>query len=531
MSKNNINFFQNFDFFQMPISLSFKGNTTYKSNFGGILTIIGIICIIVLSIIGIGNLICKKDFSIISEEYEDLNESINLTNTPFAFILTDSKGHIFENDSKLFTIKIIQIKINNDSTSEEINIEFSKCKNYESNFMEIKNYNLVNYMCVNPEQNLLLKGRNNNLNEYQAIKIYINRCENETNNCYERSYIDKKLSNANFKFYYLRYYINHTENIINSNLYYNSVILSTNYIKKFSYIFQKVNYILYDSFSRESKNSLFIFKEYNIDIEDMTNDTSSLIGCLNFESNGHIIELSKILKNFWDILSHIGGIFNIVLGILKIIYKYVSKKILMFDMYENLDEIDSNNEKILRKIGRELFGNENKVNVLKNNSIKKRVGGNYFENRLNENSNIMVNKSSGLLNIYNDNNAMSPIHNNSGKPRYNSNNKINVRKFSSFKIRVETPVLKSIIPENQKIFIFFCPICISRKANFITFIFKSWDKIVQRVSIENFMKLNTLETLISKKRENSIRYNSKRNSMMVMKSQNNYFTQKNLQVK
>lgn len=546
MSKNNNSIFQYFDFFQMPISLSFKGNITYQTNFGGVLTIIGIIIIILLSIFGIEDLISKRHFSIVLEEYEDLNEPINLTNIPFAFILTDSQGQILKNDSKLFTIKIFHIKTNNDDIIEETNIEFSSCKNYINDLIEIKRYNLDNYICINPKQNLLLKGRKNNLNEYQTIKIYINKCDNKSNNCYEHSYIDKKLSNAIFKFYYLGYYINQNENKINTNLYCSSMILSINYIKQFSYILQKVNFILSDSFPRKSKQSNFyIFKEYNLDIEDKTLNTSSLIACLNFDTNGYIIKLTKKLKNLWDTLFEIGGLLNIILGILKILYNYVAKKILMFDIFENFDEIESNNEKKLQNVSRVFLANENKINTLKNNANKRRRVENYCEFKLNDNSNVLINKSSNILNVYNEN-AISPICKKVKSSHYNTNNKIQVKNFVKFNLKVTTPILKTVIPENQKIFIYLCPTLISRKAHFINDIFNSWDKIVQRISIENFLKLNTIETLIHKIKENNMRMNSMRNSIrysmrnsvrnsvrnsMVIRSPNNLYSQNYLQIK
>ena len=98
---NSINL-KTFDLFQITVPISYKNSQTYKSNIGGILTIIVFVITITYSLIKLGNLLERSAFTITSNQYQDAGGSINLTSTPILLQLLDKTGNELEYDTKLF---------------------------------------------------------------------------------------------------------------------------------------------------------------------------------------------------------------------------------------------------------------------------------------------------------------------------------------------------------------------------------------------------------------------------------------------
>ena len=102
-----INSFNNFDLLKTPITLSYKNKYLYRTIIGGILTILLIIIIIVYFIVRLSQIIKKSSFSIISNEFQNPKESINFTNVPILFALTDNNGNPLELNTKIVDFSVI----------------------------------------------------------------------------------------------------------------------------------------------------------------------------------------------------------------------------------------------------------------------------------------------------------------------------------------------------------------------------------------------------------------------------------------
>ena len=79
----NLYWLKRIDFLNIPTSLSYKNEYFYATYIGGILTIIFIIIIMVITSYQIILLNTKSSFKLISNQYTDLSQVIDFSETPF----------------------------------------------------------------------------------------------------------------------------------------------------------------------------------------------------------------------------------------------------------------------------------------------------------------------------------------------------------------------------------------------------------------------------------------------------------------
>ena len=195
----DINCLKSFDLFQLSVPISYKNNHIYKSNLGGILTIISFLIIILYSLIKISILFDRTAFTITTNGYNDLGGNINLTSVPILIQLLDKNGNNVEYDTKLFSFNAIY----NQATFEELdgkikrinkvnNLEIERCDKLKKFIPGLNNfykYNLTRFMCIKPNQNIILSGMVDDLkSNYKSLEININKCRG--NNCYNSKTVE-----------------------------------------------------------------------------------------------------------------------------------------------------------------------------------------------------------------------------------------------------------------------------------------------------------------------------------------------------
>ena len=99
--------YNNLDLLTIPISLSYKNKYLYRTFIGSTLTIICSIIIIGYFMSTFIEIISKKTFTIISNEFQNPKESINFTNIPILFGITDNIGNPIPLDPKLVDFSVI----------------------------------------------------------------------------------------------------------------------------------------------------------------------------------------------------------------------------------------------------------------------------------------------------------------------------------------------------------------------------------------------------------------------------------------
>ena len=102
--------FRRCDFLNIPTSLSYKNEYFYATNVGAVLTILFFFIIIALTSSQIILLYKKNSFTLISNKYTDLSQTIDFSQTPFLFQLTNDRGKILDIDNKLFEIEAYNIE-------------------------------------------------------------------------------------------------------------------------------------------------------------------------------------------------------------------------------------------------------------------------------------------------------------------------------------------------------------------------------------------------------------------------------------
>ena len=97
--------FRKCDFLNVPTSLSYKNEYFYATKVGAALTVFFFAIIIALTTYEIILLYNKSSFTLISNQYTDLSETIDFSQTPFLFQLINEKGKVTNKDDKAFVIE------------------------------------------------------------------------------------------------------------------------------------------------------------------------------------------------------------------------------------------------------------------------------------------------------------------------------------------------------------------------------------------------------------------------------------------
>ena len=376
--------FRKCDFLNVPTSLSYKNEYFYATKVGAALTVFFFAIIIALTTYEIVLLYNKSSFTLISNQYTDLSETIDFSQTPFLFQLINEKGKVTNKDDKAFVLEAYTMeqsitKYENGTTKKKVKntkIEMIECDKIYSNETEFNGLNLSKYICIKPGQNLTaygLLGDPNNI--YKGIRIYINKCSGD--NCYSDSEISKKLHNIKFMVTYLSlssnmFYLNNQD--IKYELFTKFCSLSTNILKKIVFTFDIGRFYLYNNvlFRNNITFNYLLGNDYSLDVDlDPTSTLKSneyTIAYISFHYGGNIIETRKEVQTLFQSLSIIGNIFNIILTIFKVINNYYSNKILFVDIFRSVFFAKENMNLNFRESCHLDYVNINK----NNNSNKKR---------------------------------------------------------------------------------------------------------------------------------------------------------------
>ena len=415
--------FRRFDFLNIPTSLSFKNEYFYATKVGAVLTIFFFFLIIILISYEIIVLYRKSSFKLITNQYTDLLESIDFSETPILFQITNSNNKIMNLDNKLFELiaynmeSYIEYYANGTSRRRVKNtiVELEQCDKTFSNKSEFAELNLSNYICIKRGQNMTafgLLGDKNNL--YKGLRVYINKCNGR--DCYDDDVIEKQFHNSKFYLYYLglssnMFYLNSED--VKYQILTKFCSLSTNVLKKIVFTFDIGRFHLYNNilFKNNVSINYLLGNDYSIDVD--IDPTSTLkadeytIAYISFHYGGNIIETRKEVQTLFESLSIIGNVFNIILTIFKVINNYYSNKILFVDIFSNvfckerlnffirndfnlnnLINLNNKNNPIKKKNcddSEQMNININNKNLTKDNSIK------HFNNKrilTNDNSNL-----------------------------------------------------------------------------------------------------------------------------------------------
>ena len=520
--------FKIFDLFNGPISIPFKQHYYYNTSVGGLLTLLIIIFFILYTTFNLKILFNKESYTIISNELDDSSDIIDFSEIPFGFTLTHENGTILEYDPKIYEFKILDYEQyyyfnetnNNNYIFKSRNIEFDQCEkflNYSKSFnIFVSRYKDNKLFCIKPNQNLKIYGKYGDIiHGFKGFRIYINKCDNKTNNCYDLNFINNKLASSKLFITYLGQDLGKFDNpkhIIRQTLYSDILRFSTYITKKYYYTFKKLNYVINNKITDFKTNvPFFIYEKLIFDFDyDLNNDNinyfENAIGYSAFHSAGVVLQYNKKYPSFSDIITKIGGIFNIIITFSSIINNYFSKKILLLDIYyflyhERHKNIKPKSFNILndRLVDRKKISSARKVcksfkiipkmEEEPRDIFKFKQDKSPYESNLGENSiNLIIKRNNDNIKNFNSNNIK--IGNNERKKRKNFPRLSMVRTFIS---------RKKPISKRHLVLYYLCSGFCLKQLKTTKFLYDLEKDIYSCFSIENFLKL----ILIQKKIANS----------------------------
>ena len=362
--KNNFfDFFQNFDIYGIKFLLRYKNDTTFSTPLSLLLSIISIIFIIVFAIYYFLLIFNKKSFSIITT-YLHEPKAINFSNVPIMFTIRKKSNYLdLDNSLFEFSADIVDHKINksdnNFSTIRTVkNLEIENCEEYYSNFKEKNILNLLEkikikkYQCLKSGQNITFHGRyGDSMNGFSILQININKCNSSKyNNCKSDEEIYSSFNKTFFSIIYLSYSINHYkyEKPYDLILREESYTIVPKIIKQSIYRFNPAIYSTYDGLFFNSKREIKFmeFESFSNDFiiheeEEYHNNLS--IFHLIFNSVDYTKKYERNYMKFQDAFSLIGGWFDFLFIICKLINSYLSQKSLIMDLTNKLISQSCNN--------------------------------------------------------------------------------------------------------------------------------------------------------------------------------------------
>lgn len=411
------NFLNKIDIFRVPILLRFKKSQHFSSNITKTLSIITIFLGFLYCGYSIYELFSYQSFSIVTNSKLN-NEIIDLSNTPILIGITTENGESIPlNSSIIITsyVKNFKTSLNEKNKKidiieyNEINMEFCNNSYYIKKYNFIQKYNLSNYLCVKPNQNLSLFGRHRDfINGYSTINFFLKKLIEDNN----------FLNNHFFSLIYL-------SEVIDNDQYKNPIIkqfrsenfqISLNSYKKFFYSFSPLIYNSNEGlfFQIKKKYKSFSFNNIQLDFlnnnvddyssDDYGSDDKSLnLIKISFTSIDFMEEVTRKYLDFYEMCSKIGGTLEVFVGIFYFISQYLSRKSLVVDFVNQLI-LSNNNNKINNRINKIYLSNlfnkkEKKISQIFKTEFrnKKDISNIIFKSevnsqneRLNNNTNIPI---------------------------------------------------------------------------------------------------------------------------------------------
>jgi hypothetical protein len=328
--------------------------TRYKTNFGGIISILTIGAILTLTLYFLVLFFTRKQMNLISSQTTTFNRTLDLSSIPLLFVPSTNNGVQYNSTVMYPVIQLWNYYPEAHGTVNITNIPYKHCEEsdiagYEPLFV---GFNISNYYCLDKKGvNLTLFGMNGDVgNGYSKLQFYIAKCTNGSslnpnvnkNSCMSSSQIDTVLSGTPLHLYltYPDTNINH-ENVTEPSFSYlktedfNFPLLAMvrySYIFKNTYIHSDFGYVFDDN---EQKMSFQYDSSTSFMLLGSTFNIKEAYGLLSFQlsqkADIHVRSYTKLQS----LLANIGGVVNFVYLVAKILVRYVTQKMLDLDFVNN----------------------------------------------------------------------------------------------------------------------------------------------------------------------------------------------------
>ena len=337
------------DIYGYKFPLRYKEETQYNTICGIFFSIISISLITLLIFYYAFQIINKSNFSLVTNYiYSNENIEIDLSSFPLMIGLNRYELPIEINNSYvIFRLdRNIYTPIKNKSgysilnrTSIPIELEQCTLESFGSykNLFEKYEYRLN--LCVKPNQNLLIKGRHDDqVRGYENLELHLIKCENLTENkCKRPEEIDNFLENSYISLFYISQTTNHfnVKNPINTILNSDTFAITLEHVKRYYYFFSKEKYNSDNGLIFNNNKEFNLFQYHHTHFDFIEKETQYFYSIetlieINFTCHDLKTEYKRIYIKLQDVLSNIGGIFDIISTIFQFIsYNFVKKSFIL----------------------------------------------------------------------------------------------------------------------------------------------------------------------------------------------------------
>lgn len=342
------------DIYGSELPIFYKGDKIYKTKLGGFLTILSSIICFTLILVYFFDLFSRSKFSIIVSNKLNYNEEIDFSNIPILFSIADLNGNLLDLNEKYFTIEPYVYSIFIDYESGKNNIQFKKRKIDFDRCDKIQNktlinqfypdFNLTQYFCLNPDQDLIISGRYGDLiHGNKAIRIYINRPKDFKPGL--QSPGDLPMSELKLHFFYVHNRIDQFQKgtkAIYFEVQSEIFDLSIRYMKKYYLTFEKGYYTIDNGyvFVEKKTHPFYQFEEYRMDFDTGNNHTMSIeepsFGYIAIHASENTILYSKSYVKLTSVLANLGGLIHILIQAFYYLNYFISNNIMEIDILTNL---------------------------------------------------------------------------------------------------------------------------------------------------------------------------------------------------
>jgi hypothetical protein len=368
-------FFKHCDIVGSEINLNYKGNSSIRTAFGGILSIILIIfTIFCISYFGADLILREKPISRFYKEFN--NESrVNLTDFPLIMTFVSNSGNPAKNVDRYLTIEALYYVIDlNDTTKAQVSkinyLYVEPCN--ETHYYKYKdliekedsNVPLKYSYCINPYKVNYLNGTINENDNVYALNDFgnvpsnfvvtlVHSCKNSTlkQTCAPQSEIDSFISTGSFLSVF------YVDNYVNLNFYDTPNVNFVNtFVQAISKGMSKANHM------KVKKTS--VYTDSGVILEDMNEIhfqqvESIQVDILSPSDNMLVLyfEATKMSDNYYrkyvklqDLIANIGGLIKFLFTVTSVILSFYTDRYKLIDISNSLFQVrricsqnDSNN--------------------------------------------------------------------------------------------------------------------------------------------------------------------------------------------
>ncbi|CAI2360974.1 unnamed protein product [Moneuplotes crassus] len=356
------------DFFPQQVSLTYKGNSSFQTFYGGVVSLAIIIMIISYSIRLLMVMFQRQQTNktlntIINDIQNDPpTYEINKDNFGFVFTTQDSITNNRTYDPSYISVSVTQnIDYYDQETGQRTytsyDRDFDTCgedfPTIDQKFEDLRDALKDEHQCLDNQTFMIQGSTFSQVRQY--ITLNVNKCVNGTSSvvCKTTAEINQKVKNSQFvfgfatKFFDFDDYYNPIKSAYDTRF---GASLDQGFHKMNEYLIQKsevfdVNYFF--QFGQNVESEFYVVSEEIADFES-TDGTDSKLLTLTFIQDAQMVNYERIIFSFFDAFSQIGGVFGLLLQVGALVTNSFSEKYFLASLFSFL-YISTQKEKIESK--------------------------------------------------------------------------------------------------------------------------------------------------------------------------------------